>query len=80
MKEFHLQGLRKTPESALGPLWNLEGRNMADQGRKSPGLNISMPDTRAREVGEVRREQDTGSSHQGFLPRPKGPEDLGWKM
>ena len=76
LKEFHLQGLRKTPESALGPLWNLEGRNMSDQGRKSPGLNISMPDTRAREVGEVRREQDTGSSHQMFLPFPKEP---GWK-
>ena len=50
---------------------------MADQGRKSPGQNISMPETREREMGEVRREHDTNSSHQTFTPSPKAPAFLG---
>ena len=50
---------------------------MADQGRKSPGQNISMPETREREMGEVRREHDTNSSHQTFTPNPKAPAFLG---
>ena len=66
-----MQALRKTLESTLGPLWNLEGRYMAAKGRA--GLNISMPETSEQEMGEVRREQDTG---QMFLPFPKEP---GWK-
>ena len=51
---------------------------MADQGRKSAGLNTSMPETREMEVGLVRREQETGLSHQIFSPSPNAPAFLGW--
>ena len=64
--------------SHLGPLWKREGRYMAAQGRKSPGLKESMPATRAREMGEVRREHDTGTFHQTFSPTPKDPDVFGW--
>ena len=64
--------------SHLGPLWNCWRRCMAGQGRKSPGLKESMPATSLREMGEVRRVQDTGSSHQTFTPTPKAPDVFGW--
>ena len=61
----------------LGPLWNRDGRCIKDQGRKSAGQNTSMPETRVREMGEVRREHDTNSSHQTFTPSPKALAFLG---
>ena len=56
----------------------MELRFIADQGKKSPGQNFSMPETREREMGEVRWEQDTSSSHQTFTPSPKAPDFFGW--